>query len=515
MVRLQLCLFICLFFLFASNASADAHTITSSMERNPDDLDVHFFGPTDATGESPFHVYDSNEIEGLGGVALNVDLDVDDTLNVKAPPKSEVKSYQLLGFDSTELEALVSSEEAEKTPTKAAPVTPRTVSKKKIGKETGSDQLLGFDKAQLDALVKDIKPSPPVEPSSAKPKPVQKKQRQTKKLAKTVSTPALPSTSIGMPTGNTNGTYYPLGVNIAKLAASKGLLIDVKSSSGSLDNIRRMASDENAGLAIVQSDVVDYLLSDASQSNQAIINNLRSVFSLYNEEIHLLASKDIKTLLDLDKKRVIVGEIGSGTPITASRVFDKAGIDVEQITGIPPEKALKQLILGGVDALFFIGGKPLIYINGLLEMKNNERLREYTEGIHLIPLDDERLYDTYTRTEIAPTDYQSKNGLYRLTETVVPTIAVQAILVSYNFSTKDSQYHKMRCGQLNQLNRIVRENLEIMASNDDGKYHPKWAQVDLDQTTKLAKNQCIDDSKPKETDLKAIDCYLQTGNNCK
>ena len=480
MSKLKLFSFFCLFFLFATRASADSHTITSVLERDPNDLDAHFFGPTDATGKSPFHVYSADTIEGLSGTPLNV----------------------------------TPAEAAEKKTAIVAPVAPGKVRKKNTDQDTDSGHFLGFDKAQLDALIKDTQSSLPIKTSPPTPEPVKKKPRRTRRLANTNSTPAPRPTSIGMPTGSTIGTYYSLGVDIARLALRDGLVIDVKTSSGSLDNIRRMASNENAGLAIVQSDVIDYLSSNPSQSNQSIISNLRSVFTLYTEEIHLLVSNEIKTLQDLNKKRIIVGEIGSGTPITASRVFDKIGIDIEQITGVPPEAALRQLMLGKVDAIFLVGGKPLIYINGLLEIKNDDKLGKYTEGFHLMPLDDERLYGTYTRAQITPADYQSKNGLYRLTETVVPTIAVQALLVSYDFSKKDSHYHKMRCEQLSQLNSIVRENLATMASNDNREYHPKWAQVELDKKSTLAKSQCIDDSTPKETDLKAINCYLQTGNNC-
>lgn len=50
---------------------------------------------------------------------------------------------------------------------------------------------------------------------------------------------------IGMPTGSTGGTYYPMGLDIAKLSAKNGVEVQVKNSLGSLDNIRRMASKES------------------------------------------------------------------------------------------------------------------------------------------------------------------------------------------------------------------------------------------------------------------------------
>ena len=401
---------------------------------------------------------------------------------------------QLLGFDKTELESIAFDKNL------------------KLPSTTNPSSILGFKQSEIDLLF-----------SSKKTKPENVRQeRANRSNPSTLDASAIANLNtikkepsiIGMPTGNSKSIYYPLGRDIAALAETTGLKIDVKTSSGSLDNIRRMASNENAGLAIVQSDIIEFLVNNPSKTNQSIIDNLRSVFSLYNEEIHLLAHKEIKTLQDLNNKRVIVGELGSGTPITANIVFDKIGVDIEAITGITPDKALKQFLMGEVDAIFFVGGKPISYINRLLEMKNDENLRKYTADIHLIPLDDERLYDTYTKANIYPTDYQSKNGLHRLTESTVPTIAAQALLVSYDFSKNDTPYYKRRCEQVRQLNSVIRKKLDELANNESGKYHSKWAEVDLDQATRLPQSLCISVAAPTANDLKAIDCYLETGSHC-
>ena len=83
--------------------------------------------------------------------------------------------------------------------------------------------------------------------------------------------------TIGMPTGSSGGTYFPMGSDIASLAAKQGLNIDVKTSAGSLANIRRMAGNENAGISIVQSDVIDYLFKNPSRINRSILRGLTLV----------------------------------------------------------------------------------------------------------------------------------------------------------------------------------------------------------------------------------------------
>src|SRR5690606_26851254 len=64
---------------------------------------------------------------------------------------------------------------------------------------------------------------------------------------------------MGIVTGPKTGTYYAFGSDIARLAGKSNLTIEVKESEGSIDNIRRINSAENAALGIVQSDVLGFL----------------------------------------------------------------------------------------------------------------------------------------------------------------------------------------------------------------------------------------------------------------
>jgi TRAP-type uncharacterized transport system substrate-binding protein len=59
-----------------------------------------------------------------------------------------------------------------------------------------------------------------------------------------------------MVTGSKTGTYIQFGNDIAGVAKTVGLDILVKDSQGSIDNIKRINSKENATFGIVQSDVL-------------------------------------------------------------------------------------------------------------------------------------------------------------------------------------------------------------------------------------------------------------------
>ncbi|NJN45392.1 MAG: hypothetical protein HC808_01645 [Candidatus Competibacteraceae bacterium] len=71
-------------------------------------------------------------------------------------------------------------------------------------------------------------------------------------------TPAGAEEGVGMVTGSKTGTYYQFGQDIAEVAKPKGVNILVKESKGSIDNIKRLNSRENAAFGIVQSDVLGF-----------------------------------------------------------------------------------------------------------------------------------------------------------------------------------------------------------------------------------------------------------------
>src|SRR5579862_3629075 len=127
-----------------------------------------------------------------------------------------------------------------------------------------------------------------------------------------ISGAALADDGIGIVTGPKTGTYYAFGKDIAQVAARAGLDVDVKSSEGSVDNIKRINSSENAALGIVQSDVLGFLSRSKNPESMRIAGNLRMVFPFYNEEVHVLARRNIHSFADLQGKKVAIGEEGSG-----------------------------------------------------------------------------------------------------------------------------------------------------------------------------------------------------------
>jgi hypothetical protein len=305
-----------------------------------------------------------------------------------------------------------------------------------------------------------------------------------------------------MVTGSTTGTYYRFGQEIAEAARKAGLEILVKESEGSLDNIRRMLSTENAALGIVQSDVLGFLnrLNDPEMRRTAA--QLRLIFPFYNEEIHLLARQGIHRIEDLNGKRVVVGAQKSGTWLTTSYLLDLLKIRPADRLELPPPEGLTAVLAGKADAMFYVAGKPVKLFITLGEMRNEPQYAELAKQLHFIPLPIKQMPPDsgYTATTIGTSDYNW------VTETI-DSIAVRAMLISFDFSVGKNDYRRQRCAQLGQLGKAMREQFATLQRNG----HPKWQEVRLDQEVSLWKRDtCSQQSvQPPGDDLeRQLRCRL-------
>ena len=275
---------------------------------------------------------------------------------------------------------------------------------------------------------------------------------------------------IGLVTGSDTGTYIQFGRDIAKAARSQGVEIIVKESEGSLANIRRMMSKENAGLGIVQSDVLGFLSSTVDISTRDIASRIRLVFPFYNEEVHLFARKEIRTLNDLNGKRIVVGTKGSGNWLTANNILRLAGVVPGESLEMAPKPAVSAVLAGDADAMFYVAGKPVTVFSRVQELLDNPDYAPLVSQVHFVSLDHPAILNEYIVSEISPDDYAW------LSERI-KTAAVKAVLVAVDFSTKKNRYHRRRCAQLAKLGEAIREHFDQLQAMG----HPKWKEVELDQ----------------------------------
>jgi TRAP-type uncharacterized transport system substrate-binding protein len=136
-------------------------------------------------------------------------------------------------------------------------------------------------------------------------------------------------------------------------------------------------------------------------------------------EIHVLAGTDIKSIEDLRGKRVSFGPAGAASSLTGTIVFQRLGVNVEQVL-MDNATALQKLKSGELAALVRVIGKPVDFFAHI----------PANSGLHLVPIPFSKIFaDHYTLGEFTSQEYP----------TLIPhkekidTIAVPAVLAVFNW----------------------------------------------------------------------------------
>ncbi|MFO1039097.1 MAG: TAXI family TRAP transporter solute-binding subunit [Geminicoccaceae bacterium] len=170
---------------------------------------------------------------------------------------------------------------------------------------------------------------------------------------------------ISIATGALGGVYYPAGRAICsyanKLRAQTGTNCAAVATPGSIYNVEKLADGE-LEFAIVQSDVqFDAVKGEGPWRGQPT-TALRSVMSLYPELLAIVVHRDgpVKTLDDLQGRRVNIGNPGSGTRATWERLRAALGWEADAIeaTELPPAAANQAFCEGDLDAVMIAAGHP-------------------------------------------------------------------------------------------------------------------------------------------------------------
>ncbi len=285
---------------------------------------------------------------------------------------------------------------------------------------------------------------------------------------------------LGVVTGSVTGTYIKFGQDMAKAAEGAGVSVLVKESEGSLANIRRLISKENAAAGIVQSDVLGFLTRSTNERMRSVASRLRLIFPFYNEEVHLYARKNINSFTDLQGKRIVVGTKGSGNWLTSTNLLHMMGIEAGEQLYLAPAAGATAVLTDQADAMFYVAGKPVKLFTSMEQFEEIPKYRDLAKEVHMVPLDDPKMLKEYLPASLGPSDYS-------WIETDTPTIAVKAVLVGFDFTAKKSAYYKKRCKEIGLLSDAIRANLGQLKNSG----HPKWQEVDLDAEIGLwEKNQC-------------------------
>jgi TRAP-type uncharacterized transport system substrate-binding protein len=274
--------------------------------------------------------------------------------------------------------------------------------------------------------------------------------------------------------GSVTGTYGEAFKELANACSTESLPLIPAFPDGKGDGAGNLESLANntAQAAFVRNDVIFW------QGQGGQLTNIKTLFTLWPETVHLVALAQSKTLdqggvLGFGKKPVQfntirdlagrrLGAVGANQ-ITANVIRAQTGINFETVPMTDGKTALAKLTAGEVDAVIFTAGKPLPILQGL----------DANYKLLAIPPDVAKQVSAVYR----PTTITYSNLAQAFN---VPTVEADSIFVTKVFSTdaKRSQLAELRRCFLTRLAELKDEGSARWQSVDENN-HGKWPWYEL------------------------------------
>jgi TRAP transporter TAXI family solute receptor len=267
---------------------------------------------------------------------------------------------------------------------------------------------------------------------------------------------ALNANTVTLITGTIGGTYVQFGADLASvLDDDTRLRVLPIVGRGSVQSVADILFLQGVDLGVVRSDTLDYL------ERKGIARDIKKQFTyvtkLYNEEMQVIAPLSVRSLKDLDGRRVSVDLPNGGTFVTALTVFERLGLRAD-FAYIEQRIAMEKLKKGEIDAVVVVGGKPYKSVAGFV---NDGRF-------HLVNVD----YDRPLQNDYLPATLTSKDYPNLIADgQKVDTIAVPAVLAAYNWAPNTERYRK--------ISVFVDAFFTKFPTFQNPPFHPKWKEVSL------------------------------------
>jgi uncharacterized protein len=278
---------------------------------------------------------------------------------------------------------------------------------------------------------------------------------QTPPVSDTVRIAQALNATIGLVAGGPGSTDTRIAADIAQVVDDGDKLrVLPMLGRGSVQNIADLIYLKGVDVAIVNMDVLAQTMQHGTISKEG---SVQYIAKLFQEEIHILARKDIASLSDLNGKPVAIGAVDSGTELTSAALLDISRVK-PNATHDGEAVALERLRRGEIAAMFVIGGKPVPALQGI----------EAGTGLHFLPIPlNAQLVDSYLPTNL---DHQQYPNLVPAGPPI-DTVAVGSVLVTLSTSS-DTQRAK-------RVNRFVDTLFERFDQFRRPGFHPKWQEVNL------------------------------------
>src|SRR5258707_15402256 len=152
---------------------------------------------------------------------------------------------------------------------------------------------------------------------------------------------ALNANTVTLISGTIGGTYVQFGADLASvLDDGNKLRVLPIVGRGSVQSVADVLFLQGVDLGIVRADTLDYLEKKGFAKD--IKKQFTYVTKLYNEEMYVIASKSIRSVKELEGKKVSVDLPNGGTFVTAANGFQRLR-NKTQFPFIQPPNAMEEI----------------------------------------------------------------------------------------------------------------------------------------------------------------------------
>jgi TRAP transporter TAXI family solute receptor len=265
-------------------------------------------------------------------------------------------------------------------------------------------------------------------------------------------------------TGGTSGTYYPYGGAIAQIFNTKvhDMNVTAQATGASSENLRLVGKDE-ADLAIVQNDVLDYAYNGTKLFEGKQIKGLATVATLYKEVVQIAVSPEskINSIADMKGKKISVGDAGSGVEANAVQILESSNLTFADLKAshLSFKESGNAYQDKQIDGFFVTAGIPNAAIQEITAMQKIKMISLDAKTIEQLV----KQYPYYTPFTITKETYKGMSA-------DATTVAVKATLIVRDDLDETVVYN---------LTKALFENQEELA-----KSHAKGKELDINEAVK-------------------------------
>jgi TRAP-type uncharacterized transport system substrate-binding protein len=270
------------------------------------------------------------------------------------------------------------------------------------------------------------------------------------------------SWTVGIAAGNGSGTAFTFVEEMRRVLDDgdnmRVLPIITRGVPANLDDLLYL---RGVDIAVAQSDAFEYFRTNRKINN--LNKRVNYILRFPIAEVQVIARPDIRSLEDLRGKRVDLGPPGTSTTLTTPLIFQRLGINVQEVKLPNPfsPAAYQRIAKGEADAAVRVSQKPLSHV---AQIPPNS-------GLHLVPIPFNKVFaDLYAIGEFTHEDYPNLVPEGQR----VDTLAVPFVLAAYNWPKDSDRYRKVE--------RFVIKLFENWDRLRQPPFAPKWRDINLAAT---------------------------------